>query len=209
MNGVHHPLSPVPERLHLHHPAPMKPALLRRQCNEVALHTVLQGRSAPVEYAPAQQLQKVPDDAAVSAAVTLQVAGQPAHVDDFLRLAEHPDMDEVGAGVSLDLSLSAHGLKGTVAILSESAHGEADGGTILQEQVGLLVVHHIVVALVDAPTVGPLPQSPVRALYRVLHAEHGGDPAVPPSPAGLGTGDVDLLCVKGAGFLNLAAIQTA
>ena len=71
------------------------------------------------------------------------------------------------------------------------------------------MVHHIVVAVVDAPAVGSLPQGLVGALHGVLHAENGGDPAVPLGPAGLGAGDVDLLRVKGAILLRLAAVQAA
>src|SRR5699024_402825 len=148
-------------------------------------------------------------NAAVPAAVTLQVVGKLAHVDGFLSLAELPHANQVGLHVRLDLTLGTHGLEGAVAVLGEGAHGEADRAAVLHEQVGLLVIYHIVVAMVHTPAIGAFPQSLIGAFQSVLHAEHRGDPTVPLGPAGFGAGDIDLLRVKGAGVLGLAAVQAA
>ena len=174
----------------------------------MALHGVLKGGGALGGLrAVDKHVEEVLDNAAVAAAVTFKVGRQRLKINDLLGIAEDPHPDDVGLHVGFDLALGAHGLEIAVAVLSEGAHGELDGGAVLHQEVGLLVVHNVVVAVVHAAPIGTVPQGIIGRLNSVIHAEHRAYPVSAVHEAGLFAGDIYLLRVENALVLDLTAAQ--
>ena len=155
-----------------------------------------------------EHIEEVVHDAAVAAAVTLEVVCKELDIDDFFRLAEDADVDFIREHIGFDLTVRAHGLEITVALFGERAHGEAHGGAVLEEEVRLLVVDDVVVAHIDAAAVLTVFQCFIGALFGGVHAAgNARHPRIAVADARCGVRDVDLLGVELAVFLRFAAAE--
>lgn len=134
--------------------------------HEVAFEGVLQRCGALGGFGLVDEhIEEVVHDAAVAAAVTLEVVCKELDIDDFFRLAEDADVDFIREHIGFDLTVRAHGLEITVALFGERAHGEAHGCAVLEEEIRLLVVDDVVVAHIDAAAVLTVFQCFVGALF--------------------------------------------
>ena len=139
-----------------------------------------------------------------------KAVGDGAQIQHLLGLAEFAQVQHVGVHIAFDLTHRTHHLDAAVAFCRKGAHGEGGCRAAGKAHGDDLVVHHVVVAPVYAPAVGPCAQRVIQLfLGGFIHQHRAGPLVIARTDAAFVIENVDLFRVVGASFLTGAAGKTA